>query len=482
MHGRRIIRTDEAVITRDNVVKVLTDALSYHIQNRSEIDYLWKYYKGEHPIQNRVKEVRPEICNKVSVNVAYEIVSFDTGYLMGEPVQFISRNNETSDDITKLNDYMMSEEKFSKDKETADWFHICGTAFRMALPSEDEYEDESPFNLYVLDPRNTFVVYHNGLGEKPVLGVRYVTDSNGIIHYSCYSADRYYEITNTNTIVSEQPHDLGMVPIIEYPLNRARLGVFEIVLDLLDAIDLCDSNRMDGVEQFVQSLMLFHNMDISQDDFDSLREMGAIKFKDIDPQMKASVTYITNELSQGETQVLVDHMYDMVLTICGIPNRKASTAAGDNGIAVVYRDGWQAAETNARGTEASFKRSERQLLRLVTRICSAIDGMALKPWDVGIQFTRRNYENTLAKAQVLQLMLSNPKIHPKLAFDHSGMFVDPDMAYQMSLEYEEENQNAPTVNAGADSGNRADPVQGSESGDTDRARTDNNRRDSQENA
>jgi hypothetical protein len=32
-------------------------------------------------------------------------------------------------------------------------------------------------------------------------------------------------------------------------------------------------------------------------------------------------------------------------------------------------------------------------------------------------------------------MLQQPKIHPLLAFEHSGMFSDPGVAYEMSKEY-----------------------------------------------
>ena len=70
------------------------------------------------------------------------------------------------------------------------------------------------------------------------------------------------------------------IPIIEYPANIvARLGAFEIVLPLLDAINTVESNRLDGVEQFVQALMLFHNVDINTEDFRQLRDEGAIKYK-----------------------------------------------------------------------------------------------------------------------------------------------------------------------------------------------------------
>lgn len=440
LHGRRVIRTDVEDINDSNVLAVLRKALIEHWKNRSEIEYLWAYYKGRQPILKREKEVRPEICNRIVENRANEIVSFKSGYLMGEPLQYVSRGNgeDLTDNINKLNEYVFAEEKASKDKELADWFHICGTSFRMVIPDDKDDEDESPFEIYTLDPRNTFVVYYNGLGEKPVMGVRYVTDQNGHIHYSCYTKDHYYEVEEGTTIVASDTHILGDIPIIEYPLNTARLGAFEIVIPLLDAINTADSNRIDGVEQFIQALMLFHNVDISSEDYEKMRELGAIKYKDIDNQLKAEVAYLTNSLNQSETQTLVDHMYETVLTICGMPNRNGGSSTSDTGAAVIMRDGWSAAEARAKDSELMFKKSERKLLKIILNICHTLRDMSLKVSNIEIRFTRRNYENILQKAQVLDLMLKNSKIHPQLAFAHSGLFVDSDLAYTMSMEYEKE--------------------------------------------
>ena len=431
LYGRRMIKSDETEVTVENVVAILNKALPYHWENRSEIQYLWYYYRGLQPILNREKQVRPEICNKIVENRANEIVSFKSGYLMGEPLQYVSRGNgdNLSDAINQLNEFVFAEEKPAKDKELADWFHICGTSFRMVLPDEGvDEDDDSPFEIYTLDPRNTFVVYNNGLGNKPILGVKYVVDDNGIVHYSCYSDHEYFEIVESH-IIKVEPHILGDIPIIEYPLNIARIGAFELVIPLLDAINLTDSNRQDGVEQFIQALMLFHNVDISSDDYDKLREEGAIKFRDIDPQLKAEVSYLTSTLNQGETQTLVDHMYQTVLTICGMPNRNGGTSTSDTGSAVIMRDGWSAAEARAKDSELMFKKSERIFLKLILNICKTLKGMDLKVCNIEIRFTRRNYENILQKAQVLDLMLKNSKIHPRLAFEHCGLFVDSDLAY-----------------------------------------------------
>ena len=442
LNGRRMILTDETEVNIGNVVQILRKALPYHWKNRSEISYLWSYYKGRQPILNRVKEVRPEITNKIVENRANEIVSFKSGYLMGEPSQYVSRGNAENivDAINQLNEFVFAEEKPAKDKELADWFHICGTSFRMVLPDEMAGEDdESPFEIYTLDPRNTFVVYNNGLGNKPILGVKYVVDENGVVHYSCYSDHEYFEIVESK-VVSYDTHILGEIPIIEYPLNMARIGAFELVIPLLDAINLTDSNRLDGVEQFIQALMLFHNVDISSEDFDELRERGAIKFKDIDPQLKAEINYLVSNLNQGETQTLVDHMYQTVLTICGMPNRNGGSSTSDTGSAVIMRDGWSAAEARAKDSELMFKKSERIFLKVVLNICRTLADMDLKVCNVEIRFTRRNYENILQKAQVLDLMLKNNKIHPRLAFEHCGLFVDSDLAYTLSAEYAEEQE------------------------------------------
>lgn len=442
LNGRRMILTDETEVNIGNVVQILRKALPYHWKNRSEISYLWSYYKGRQPILNRVKEVRPEITNKIVENRANEIVSFKSGYLMGEPLQYVSRGNaeNIADAINQLNEFVFAEEKPAKDKELADWFHICGTSFRMVLPDEMAGEDdESPFEIYTLDPRNTFVVYNNGLGNKPILGVKYVVDENGVVHYSCYSDHEYFEIVESK-VVSYDTHILGEIPIIEYPLNMARIGAFELVIPLLDAINLTDSNRLDGVEQFIQALMLFHNVDISSEDFDELRERGAIKFKDIDPQLKAEINYLVSNLNQGETQTLVDHMYQTVLTICGMPNRNGGSSTSDTGSAVIMRDGWSAAEARAKDSELMFKKSERIFLKVVLNICRILANMDLKVCNVEIRFTRRNYENILQKAQVLDLMLKNNKIHPRLAFEHCGLFVDSDLAYTLSAEYAEEQE------------------------------------------
>ena len=439
MYGRRVITTDVTEITAENVVEVLEEAMKLHEKNRSEIDYLWKYYKGEQPILRRSKTVRPEICNKIVENRANEIVSFKVGYLCGEPIQYVGRNCEeaVTNNIGTLNEFMFLVDKPALDQEVVEWGMICGTAYRMVLDNEayEEESDEAPFEMYTLDPRNSFVVYSNDVKRKRMLGVKYNVDDFGQKTFSAYTDGMYFTIKD-GKVTEKKPHALGSVPIIEYPANNARLGAFEIVLPLLDAINNIESNRMDGIEQFVQAFVKFINCDITQEDFEALKDLGAIKVKSTDGQ-QADVDIVTNELNQQQTQTLKDDAYQAVLTICGMPNRNGGSSTSDTGSAVLLRDGWSLAESRAKDSELMFKRSEKEALKLVLKFINTFAGLDLKLKDIDMKFTRRNYDNIQSKAQVLVSMLQQPKIHPLLAFTHCGLFSDPESAYTMSNEYHE---------------------------------------------
>ena len=439
MYGRRVITTDVSEITAENVVSVLEEAMKLHEKNRSEIEYLWKYYKGEQPILTRKKTVRPEICNRIVENRANEIVSFKVGYLCGEPIQYVGRNCEeaVTNGVGTLNEYMFLVDKPALDQEVVEWDMICGTANRMVL-GNDAYtveSDEAPFEMFTLDPRDSFVVYSNDVKRRRMLGVKYNTDEFGQKTYSAYTEGLYFTIKD-GKVTEQKAHALGVVPIIEYPANNARLGAFEIVLPLLDAINNIESNRMDGIEQFVQAFVKFINCDITKEDFEALKDLGAIKVKSVDGQ-QADVDIVTNELNQQQTQTLKDDAYQAVLTICGMPNRNGGSSTSDTGSAVLLRDGWSLAESRAKDSELMFKRSEKETLRLVLKLCGGLADLKLKLKDIDMKFTRRNYDNIQSKSQVLVSMLQQPKVHPLLAFTHCGLFSDPESAYTMSNDYYE---------------------------------------------
>jgi SPP1 family phage portal protein len=355
--GRTIIESSVSQITRENVLAQLKKAKVTHDTNSRQIDYLYKYYKGNQPILYRTKTVRPEINNKIVENHAFEIVDFKKGYVFGEPIQYVRRGEADgiSEKITTLNEYMFAEDKHSGDRDLAEWFYICGTAYRMILPDAQKAQiDEAPFEIDCLDPRYAFVVYSNSFGRRPLMGVKYIVNEDKSTLYSVYTPTEYFEILDNKILNVSGPHTLGDIPIIEYPANPNRIGAFEVVLGLLDAMNSTVSNRLDAIDQFVQSFMKFVNCDIDETTFTALKQLGALKIRS-DNTQPADVDIVSSELDQAQTQISKDDLYQMVLIICGMPDRNGGNkSTGDTGQAVILRDGWGAAVAKAKDCELSF--------------------------------------------------------------------------------------------------------------------------------
>ena len=443
LSGRRRIYASENEITPENVAGVLSNAYGEHTANIGQIKFLYDYYRGIQPILDRVKEVRPTICNRIVVNHAQECVSFKVGYQLSEPIQYVSRIGKDDDTysakIARLNDMMFAEDKASMDHDLFEWMCICGLGERLVLPdtASDTETGGAPFEIYTIDPRDAFVIYSPSFEHKPMAGVVISHSAEFVDTFTVYTPGRVYTVRD-NLLVDMRDNVLG-IPLIEYELNNARMGVFEAALPILDAINAVESNRLDGIEQTVQSLIKFINCDIDEATFAGMLALGAVKVKSVDGQ-KGDVDIIKNDLDQTQTQVTKDDLYQSFLNISGMPNRNVGSGASDTGAAVVLRDGWTLAESHAKSYELQFKKAERSFLRVVLRICSRSKetDIGLNIGEIDMAFNRRNYDNILTKSQVLTTMLAEGSIHPLLAYRACGLFVDPEAAYLMSEEWVEE--------------------------------------------
>lgn len=441
LFGRLKIYTLYEEVNDANIVEILSKSLAIHLTNVDDIEYLYNYYKGIQPILFREKQIRPEINNKIVENHANSIVQFKAGYLLEKPIQYVARKEEVDNEsIAFLNDNMTLECKETRDKEIANWQAICGLGYRLSLPNKNYDGNNSPFRIYKTDPRNCFVVYTTAVGNEPVLGVITYLRKNekGDDELVCqaYSKDKYYEWVKGEETAKSTSHILGGIPLIEYPFNQDRIGAFEVVLHLLDSANRVVSNALDGIEQFIQALLIFKNVDINREDLTALLELGAIKIKD-DGTIEASVEYLTKELNQEQTLKLQEHILDMAYYIAGTPRNKNNGTVGNSQGAVIMRDGWSNIEAKMQETELMFKESERQFLNLALNYTRILTGgkYKLKSSELDIKFTRRNYENIYQKTQVLTMMLSQPKIAPRLAFEVCGLFGDSEGAYNESEEY-----------------------------------------------
>lgn len=464
-YGRRQIFTDYTEVTEDNIIQILSESFIEHSMNVSEISFLKRYEKGDQPILNRVKTVRPEINNKIVENNAHVATKFIVNYSYGQPITYVQRSKKDTDEFTTkvsngnsdeiavglLNEMMLEQGKASKDLKLGNDSVIGGQGYRLVLANRNYGEEISPFEIMTLNPLTTYVVYTNDAYREPVLGVSYTELKNGDVRFGAYSKTQKFEVLRTTEKQMENGTEkekiifgeikvtvngIGEIPIIEYINDFERMGAFERAIPVMDALNLATSDRLNDIAQHVQSLLWLHNAELQEDDKDNLKEGGIILTKSND-NMQANIKYLESILDQSATQSLVDYLYDQYLQLTCIPGREQSTG-GNTGTAIMLSNGWQLTEIAANARELIFDESEKRFLKVVLKICKSFQDVpkevkTLRISDIEIHHGRNKDYELINKATALATLV-NTGVDGNTAFSTVNLFPDSQQAWNDSKE------------------------------------------------
>lgn len=424
--GRKVIKTLKKSINASNIVEELNKAMYIHRQNATEIDYLDKYYRGDQPILYRKKANRPEVNNRVVVNLAKYVVDTKASEMAGEPIQYVLRgtDKEKSKEIAKLNTVLANEGKDMDDIDLCTWRSVCGTAYRY-IGNDDgngSLLDETDFYMDVPDPRYTFVVYYQN--KRPAFSCQITENEDGKTQYLCFTNSEWFIIDGKKIEDSGINGNLA-IPVVEYPNNSRRLSDIEMTIGITDAINVLASDRNNAIEQFVSSWVKFVNCEIDKDLYQQMRQEGALVVKSNNgSENKADVDIISQELNQTEGQVVMADLFEKFLVIHGMANRQGNTG-GDTQGAVLLRNGHYDAEKRAELAEPIFKNAERMVIRILLNRMRINQGTTLIPSDIEVKISRSKMDNMQVKAQTLQMLLTSG-VKPERAIKTVGLFSDPE--------------------------------------------------------
>lgn len=454
--GRRKIFIDAEYINETNIVEIVSDVLKVHDLNAREIEYLINYERGISPIHSRIKQGRQDIDYRVNENHASEIKTFKVGYVFSSPITLVQRavedNEHSAEDdkrIARLNEMLFEQGKASKDKQLAEDFTICGVGYRMALPKKYDDGSSAPFDILPLNPLTTCVGYSNDVYQHRMLGISYVVKADGTRKIGAYTDTQYFELEGSNLggslkLLKVATNGIGIVPIVEYRADEQRMGCFEKVLDLLDALCIITSDRVNGLSQYVQNILWADNVTLTEEQKQEVKNGGWL-FTKSDSMTKATIQYLTQQLDQTSAQSLVDWIYDQILQITGTPARGKSTG-GNTGQAIVLSNGWTIAETAAKNTEIVFKDSENEFLKVILRILERSkrtdeELKTLRLSDIDIKFSRNKTDSILVKVQALQGQL-DAGVDPLTAIKTCDLYSDPQQVWVDSKKYIEDKRKA----------------------------------------
>ena len=184
-------------------------------------------------------------------------------------------------------------------------------------------EVEVPYDEYTFYLRNRAIVFNNKSGT-----LAFVKD----------------------TLIPMNEHS-----ITEYYVDRQRISLIEIGKDLFNDINYLESLDKDDMEQFVNALLIFTNVEMSESDLEDFRKLGAISIASND-QKKASVELLAQRLNASDTQTYYNRLLTSLHQILGIPmaSDTGSVTYGDTGKAKLTGQGYTMAGIRAEGDETMF--------------------------------------------------------------------------------------------------------------------------------
>lgn len=461
--GRKRIYTDVDDINENNIFQVLSEAWMIHEINLQEILYLLEYEKGMQPLV-REKTLRPEIDIRVADNLANQIVEFKLGYNWGNPITYVQKSNKDmagnqpandDDAITMLNEMNDAEAAYAKDQELARFVEICGIGFQM-VDVKRNFDGGAVFDLHVLHPMYTFVVYKNNIAETPVMGVTYRELESGDRYFTCYTKDRVYEVKNLSHVVNGerkrewslrdgtgQLNPLRMVPIVEFVRAYDRMGVFERQISDMDALNIEVSDFANASSQAVQEIWWGNDFEFPKD---------PVTGKEITP--KSGQWVMTRTLANGKSPLVKplasNFDYDgvqenivskrnAILQKCYVP-LQTDPGGGSTANAMSLSSGWAAAEAAAAKQEQIIRRSKMMVIALeLAAVKVRSYWLSDKPIvdlsvnDVYAKFTRQKTYDLGTKTNSMVAMIK-AGVNGRIAMQTVDLFADVAQAWSDSKE------------------------------------------------
>ena len=327
---------------------MLTDLITQHRSNVfPKLQKNMEYYEGHHAIEEKTRDNGPN--NKPVSNHAKDISDTASGYFMGSPISYDSKDK----DIKKLTEAFDTADVDEADQDNALFQSICGTAYDYTFIKEDESE----LSVINLDSRHTFMVHDDTIERRELFGVYYDVVEDSIHHTDRYEAivcddtyvTRYILYPGANTTEKDFKalshrgeqiaHNLGYVPITEYQNNKFGIGDFESQIGLIDAYNTLTADRINDKEQFIDSILVLYGAVMGDNDEETDKAMKELKRKKLlEMPVDARAEYLARTLDETSVETLRKALKEDIYTLSHVPNLTDEHFAGNSsGVAMEYK-------------------------------------------------------------------------------------------------------------------------------------------------
>lgn len=435
---KRIIINDE--INKNTIITILKKAMTTHLQNVKDMEYLIDYYKGKQAILNRENPYASDINNKIVLNYALSSVRDIVGYTFGKDAEIVQRKVKFKEDIETLSDILNYENSSLADTETATMAAITGVGYECTLPSQEllsDYMPDVPIRINSLDVLTTFVVQSATIGNPVIMSCTYWSDDN-FTYFTCFTDTECYYIKSKGTggVIATNNKDIelinitniiGLNPITMIQNNAFLMGDFEVAITVLDALNQIASDSVNDVENVIKSLLVVINAELEDGAGDEIKKNRILELVGNPGVGNVDAKFIYQQLDSLGIQNLREYLEEAYKIIIGIPDRKTrGGGGGDTGSAVELRDGWADIEIVARIKEKYFKVGKKKQIAVAIAILKGLNiiNKELRMKDIDIKLPRNKNDNLQSKTQSYSTIIATKTIAPEDALNIADMTTD----------------------------------------------------------
>lgn len=459
--GRRKIFTDEAEITSENIISVLKKAYSIHQQNAREIQFLMDYERGTQPLQ-REKKIRQDINVVVTDNMANYIKKFHVGYFWSSPVLLVQRGNKEIHDTDKdadssgiaaLNEMLQNASDMGyKDQMLGEFVEICGIGHRFVdIKTSSDFDQDviswnddkyvgSLVNVDTLDSRYAFCVYHNGVGQKKLLGVTFAK-AGSKLKFTCFTDKERFEIVGWE-IEDVKDNLLGKNPVIEFERSFDRMGCFERSISEMDSLNVMISDFTNDVAQRTQEIWWGDNINFPKDENtgkDVTPQTGQwlLTYSDSASGKVAKIQPMSSTVDNTSTLSAIDKQRNWILQKNNVPIQYDSSGGGSTGVAMDISAGWSDTEVAAMQKQQITERARREELGLILRAIKMVPSNVLPSdspirnvhvSDIDYKYSRKKNHDLSTKSNCFATLVSHG-IDGRHALIVSDLFADVEQTW-----------------------------------------------------
>lgn len=329
------VMADNNEITKENLVEWLGKFINQILPERKKYG---DYYDGENLIVKQGAVAgRPNYS--INVNMAKYIVDVATGYTFGVPITYDTKDESTKTILEKLQYINKSCNAAEVDFQQGGEMSTFGVSYQLIMAREGNEPIEDRIVYKHLDPLKTFYVIDNTVLQNPLCAVYfwdYIKNKQDKRKVYVYTDTDLYIFDGsgyTLTMTSQEPHNMGYIPIIQSLNNDDAFSDTKGVIDLLDSLSLAVSNNTDNLQSIANAILAATGGRLDEEQIEFIN-----KYKVANLPQGANMEWIIKNLNPQAEQQHIDNLLNFIFKISQVPDLSDDAFGGNqSGVAMQYK-------------------------------------------------------------------------------------------------------------------------------------------------